>query len=79
MPFIPLSQRSFGFSLRLEPTIPIAYYPTRNDIYYQIINPDLYEFLLKFLSDKLTPEGDLFLDDQTSKSSFDQLVDLFYL
>lgn len=79
MPFIPLSQRSFGYRLRLEPTIPLAFYPDRSTIYYQIINPDLYDFLASNLPNKLLPKGDFFLDDDNARTNFDLLVDLFYL
>lgn len=79
MPYIPLPERSFGYRLRLEPTIPLALYPTRNNIYYQIINPDLYDFLISNLPSKVILSGDIYLDNESARMTFDQLVKLFYL
>jgi hypothetical protein len=78
LPFYPLSQRSFGYRLRLEPTIPLILYPDEKSIHYQIINPDLYDYLIELFPEFVTQSGDFLLQEPSEAFLFEQFIYWFY-
>ena len=78
MPYYPLEKRSFGYVFKLVPTIPLVFWKNKNNIIYQIINDELYNYLIPIFFDKLTPEGDFLIPDSESESEFHYWIEEFY-
>lgn len=71
--------KTFNLGLQFIPTIIQVYLFTTNDLYYQIVNENLYIFLTKTLSGiPRLPNGDVLISDEAQKSAFDTSVNTYY-